>query len=421
MHLSPEEVEERKSALEQRRREKEQLRRRRVVSYGIVLIVGLILMVVSGYVSYQRGMRGSNAHSDRPSSQAAAAHQQVNVLFMGTDEKIDSAARTDTLILASIDTSTGHIGLLSIPRDTRVYLAERNRWTRVNSAYVFGGPPLAMRAVADLVGIPVEFFVKTDFDGFRRIVDILGGVELTVEREMNYVDNAQDLRIHLLPGHQVLDGDKALQYVRYRDRLGDVSLVDPAFQTYDGRVERQRRFLEALAREVFQASVLPKLPQLIPEMWNMVETNLPLERMIRIGLAAGRFSADRIVSGVLPGDAGQINNAAYWIPDQERIPQVVSTVLGGRPVPIRVEVLNGSGQSGVARQAAQLIEDENVDILRLGNADRFDYDRSRIVVYRQELEERVHGLANLLGAEVQVEANNRARVDATIIMGRNFP
>lgn len=122
MHLSPEEIEERRNALEERRREKEALRRRRLVSYGIVLIVGLVLMVVSGYVSYQRGMRGLNTYSDKPSNQAAAAHQQINILFMGIDEKIGSAARTDTMILASIDTSTGHIGLLSIPRDTRVYL-----------------------------------------------------------------------------------------------------------------------------------------------------------------------------------------------------------------------------------------------------------------------------------------------------------
>ena len=89
-----------------------------------------------------------------------------------------------------------------------------------------------------------------------------------------YEDKAQNLYIHLTPGTQILDGDKALQYVRYRDRLGDIALVDPFKGEYDGRVERQRKFITAVAEKVFSPAVITKLLAHQSKSLQIVKTNL---------------------------------------------------------------------------------------------------------------------------------------------------
>ena len=119
---------------------------------------------------------------------------------------------------------------------------------------------MTVKTVENFLGVDIDYYIETDFAGFSRIIDTLGGVEIDVDTDMFYVDTAQDLYIDIKAGRQVLDGETALQYVRYRDRLGDVALVNPHYEVYDGRVERQRKFLMAVIDEILQPSTLLKLP-----------------------------------------------------------------------------------------------------------------------------------------------------------------
>jgi len=411
--LSPEEVARREEELAKRRETKRLYRQRRMYLFGALIILGIILMGLSAYFSYRQGLPVSG-------NALPAEDSRINVLFVGADETINASSRADTIMLVSLDPETGDVGVLSIPRDTRVFIAERQRWDRINAAYAYGGVNLVSSAVSDLLGIPIDYYVETDFNGFKDIVDTLEGVEIHIEREMYYVDNAQGLSIHLMPGMQRLDGDKARQYVRFRDRLGDVSLIDPVNTTYAGRVERQRQFVAALSRQILSPRTIPKLPRLISQIWKSVESNLPWEKVLSLTLSSSKFTADKVATAVLPGTGGTINGASYWLVDEQQAKRVVDSVLRGKPAPLTIQVLNGNGQAGIATSAARIIREQGFEVRSLGNADHYNYPLTQVIVYDSAQQDRVAGLAEILDASVVISDSQGSNVDVTVIIGRNY-
>lgn len=187
--LSEEEVLRRKAELEERRAWKRKYRRRQIIFYSLFFTIGIIVMVFTARFTYYRYAAVTQADG--------VEEGRLLVLFLGTDDKLDASSRADTIMLLSLDTNSGDVGVLSIPRDTRVWSPSRQRWERINAVYAHGGANLTMEAVSQLVGVPVRYYVHTDFQGFQELVDILGGVEITVEKRMQYVDKAQGLEIDL--------------------------------------------------------------------------------------------------------------------------------------------------------------------------------------------------------------------------------
>lgn len=202
---------------------------------------------------------------------------------------------------------------------------------------------MTVKTVSEFLGVRIDYYIETDFAGFSKIIDTLGGVEINVEKDMQYTDVAGGLYIDIKAGPQVLDGKTALEYVRYRDYLGDVALVDPNYEIYGGRVERQRKFILAVIKEVLQPKTLLKLPRLLRQIWDAVDTNAPWTTALKLAFAADRFTLDRIETAIVPGTSEQINGAWYWIADSERTKQVVDWIIHGVPLPLTAEVLNGTG------------------------------------------------------------------------------
>ncbi|NMB02260.1 MAG: LCP family protein [Firmicutes bacterium] len=407
--LSEEEVLRRKAELEERRAWKRRYRRRQAIIYSICFIIAIILMIISARYTYHKGVKQTTG--------PAAKEERLLVLFLGTDEKAEASSRADTIMLLSLDTKTGDAGVLSIPRDTRVWVPSRQRWERINSVYAHGGPTMIMEAVTQLVGAPVRYYVHTDFQGFQEMVDLLGGVEINVPRRMHYVDNAQGLYIDISPGLQVLDGERALQFVRFRDRLGDVSLVDPFNDQYDGRVERQRQFVEALISKVLSSASLTKLPQLVTQTFKIVDTNLPWETVFNLALNASKFSVDKMKTSVLPGNSQVINDAWYWIVNDRKAGPIIESVILGKPEPLRVMVLNGSGRSGIAQEVAELLRSYGYNVVSHGNAEHFNFQTTQVVATPGD-SERVKPLAEFLGASIQEVDEGIEEV--TVIIGKDF-
>lgn len=407
--LSEEEVLRRRAELEQRRALKRRYRRRQVVFYTLFFALGIILMIFTAHYTYRRQAAG-------PQSQSLT-NDRLLVLFLGTDDKAEASSRADTILLLSLDTKTGDAGVLSIPRDTRVWSPSRQRWDRINAVYAHGGPELTMEAVTQLVGVPVRYYVHTDFQGFQQLVDILGGVEVNVPKRMYYVDQAQDLVIDINPGLQLLNGEKALHFVRYRDRLGDVSLVDPFSDQYDGRVERQRQFVEALVAKLLSPASLTKLPQLVTQTFKIVDTNLPWETVLSLALSASKFSTDKMRTAVLPGNSQVVNGAWYWLVNDQKASPVIETIIKGVPEPLKLVVLNGNGRAGVASQVADLLREYGYNVISHGNAEHFNFTTTQVVVGTQNAE-RVKPLAEFLGASIEAVEDNPEEV--TVIVGKDF-
>lgn len=420
--LSPEEVTQRKQQLAQKRVWKQKQKRKNIITFVIVMIVGCSLMGVSAYYSFHQGLRQKSVphRSEKLVSNEDSEYKRTHILFLGTDDKGDSASRTDTIFLAALDPSSGQAGIITIPRDTRIYIPERERWDRVNALHVYGGPELTVKTVSEFLGVDIDYYIETDFQGFSRIVDTLGGIDIDVEKDMYYEDIAGEFVINIKSGQQVLDGDKALGYVRYRDHLGDIALVDPQYESYGGRVERQRKFVMALIDEILQPSTILKLPRLLQQLWDAVDTNIPWTLALKLAFAADRFTNEKIETAVVPGDSERISGAWYWIPDDDKTRQIVDWIIKGIPLPLTAEVLNGCGIAGIAARAADSFAEFEFDVKNVGNAEDFNYPVTEIIVSSKSMADRVGEFAENINAEILIDPYRDSPLDVTIIIGRNY-
>ncbi|WP_081410938.1 LCP family protein [Desulfotruncus alcoholivorax] len=242
----------------------------------------------------------------------------INVLMMGVDERSgDTSNRTDTMILANINNKDRRISLLSIPRDTKVDLPGHGV-NKINAANQYGGPKMAMSVVSDLTGVPIDYYILTNFGGFKGIVDALGGVTVDVEKDMHYHENAYGgaYSIDLNKGVQRLNGDQALQYARFRhDALGDIT-----------RTQRQLKLLTAIGDEVMKPGSIIKMPKLIPEIYKNVDTNLGISQLVSLAKAAKNIDNVQIVSQTLPGWFLNEHGVSYWYVDPGKAKEVASAL-----------------------------------------------------------------------------------------------
>lgn len=216
--------------------------------------------------------------------------ERVNILLMGVDArglKKGEIPRSDTMLVASLDPVAKKIDLFSIMRDTYTEIPEHGS-DRINSA-ITHGPNTAMKAVSDLLGIPIQYYVYTDFQGFIELVDAVGGVDFYVEKDMHYTSKADnhEYDIDLKKGQQHLDGNTALQYVRFRhDAMSDYT-----------RTERQRNFLKAVADKLISTTSIMKLPTILEKVNPYIDTNLTIEDMWKlatVGYSSNMGSSEQI-------------------------------------------------------------------------------------------------------------------------------
>ncbi len=250
-----------------------------------------------------------------PDNGAAMRPKRFNILVMGVDQRPGDSGRSDTMVVVSVGES-GQPMVMSIPRDTRVNIPGHGL-DKVNHAYAYGGAELSTKVVSELLGIPLDGYLTANLNLFERTIDLLGGVPMEVEKRMVYVDPDQDLVIDLQPGLQRLDGDKAMQYVRYRsDGLGDL-----------GRIERQQKFLQALAKEAMAPRNVVRLPALVKEIFASVQTNLSLPEVLK-ALTMGIKSYNNGIKGAaVPGHADYIDGISYYIPDRDALTKIIQESL----------------------------------------------------------------------------------------------
>lgn len=236
----------------------------------------------------------------------------LNILLLGADQRENEPARSDTIILASLDLDEKQIHLLSIPRDTRVDIPGKGIKAKINHAHAVGGPKLAVETVEKFLDVPVHYYVETNFRGFEGIIDILGGITLNVEERMYLPLEDIDLKA----GLQKLDGHGALSYVRWRgDGTGDI-----------GRIQRQQKFFKALAGQAMQFSTIWKLPDLLGEINKQVKTDLSVQKMITLANKFKDIKNIELKTHMVPGASQIINGGDYWIADTKALTRIVDEV-----------------------------------------------------------------------------------------------
>src|SRR6056297_2983875 len=239
------------------------------------------------------------------SSEGPFKDNKVNILAVGYDADVNGPSRADTIILISINVDTNEAGLIFLPRDTYIKSQKRN-FTKLNSSHVYGGIELTQETIEDMLEVDIDYYLETDFKGFERIIDRLGGVNVKVNEHLNYVDKAGGLYIDIPAGQQNLNGEEALEYVRYRDARGDI-----------GRIERQQKFIDAVLAKLLSPSIVTKVPGIIKEVNEAVNTNIPVQDITPFLNTAKEIDLSQIESQMLPGKPEYINGISYWVPDLE--------------------------------------------------------------------------------------------------------
>ncbi|MCQ2559446.1 MAG: LCP family protein [Clostridia bacterium] len=205
------------------------------------------------------------------------------------------------MMLACLDTDQSTLSLMSIPRDTRAYIPGHG-YDKINCSIAWGGPETSMQTVSDLLEVNVNHYALVDFQDFAEIIDILGGITMTVPEDMYHFDG--EYTIDLPAGTYQMNGDQALQYVRYRTyAMGDIQ-----------RTENQRDFVRALYEQLMQSGNILKLPALISEINDCLETDLSWSELVSLSYV--NFDNLQINTAVLKGNFAEISGVSYWQVDE---------------------------------------------------------------------------------------------------------
>jgi len=253
----------------------------------------------------------------------------VNILLLGVDA---GGMRSDTIMIMSLNGYTNEVNVLSVPRDTRIPVGSGHQ--KVNAAIGIGAQEVrkgnyeeaedyAVRKIKDLTGLPIHYFVTIDFDGFKDMIDVVGGVDFEIPFHMKYDDPVQNLHIDLKPGMQHLDGEAAHDFVRFRQ--GNPGHL--GYATGDlGRIEAQQAFLKALVEQKVQPEYIADATEIFAVVSKYIKTNYAVKDLLRHVGTVAKLDAENVKMHQLPGAPKMISGISYYIADTAATQELVSTV-----------------------------------------------------------------------------------------------
>lgn len=302
-----------------------------VIALGIFLIISFSLVMV--YQSYKSTLEDMHeVDQEQPTNKSEEeAPELVDpfiVLLYGIDKRqgTHDSGRPDTLMLALVDPQLLKVSLISIPRDSYVYIPGYTKKDKINSAYPRGGSQLTMQTIEEWFDTDIYAHVAIDFDGFIELVDLFGGIEVNVDRKISYDDPTDGTRIRLEKGLQVLDGKNALDFVRARlDNRG------PNYYTSDYlRMERQQLVLKTLGREIVSFKSIPKVFEMMSVLGDNVSTSLTPKELDELVRTFYQFNISNLETTSVQGDGMQLKGVWYEdIPETEikRIKTVITNFM----------------------------------------------------------------------------------------------
>lgn len=382
-----------------------------------------------------------------PVNPSAVALPPINILLLGTDARPEdpSPPRTDTMMLLTLDQQNGTAGMLSLPRDLFVPIPGFDMSAKINTAYTFGeqkrypggGPQLAKDTVSNFVGQPVNYFVRVNFHGFVELIDLIGGVDINVaktihDEEYPTADYGVET-FHLDAGPQHLDGSTALKYVRTRHTDSDF-----------GRARRQQDLLRAVLDKVRQANMWPTLlaqaPTLVYTMRSSISTDMEMATQLSLVNYIRQHPLKEVRQLVIDDQYGEPDMTTDWgyilKPDREKVRaalrnffQASTSATSGAAAPaptdpatLRIELLNGTGEPGIAARTRQLLEARGWHVVAIGDADRNNYQQTMMVNYgvSDQAVEKVGAVLNLPTSQAHALRPSGVAVDLQIVLGTDI-
>ncbi|WP_456273120.1 polyisoprenyl-teichoic acid--peptidoglycan teichoic acid transferase TagU [Bacillus sp. AK031] len=269
----------------------------------LVLLIGGGAYAYSVYHSLNKAVETMHTPTERESSLRTkdvefSSREPFSVLLMGVDEREGDKGRSDTMIVLTVNPEAESVKMLSIPRDTLTDIIGHGTRDKINHAYAFGGVEMAMDTVENLLDIPIDHFVQINMEGFKEIVDAVGGI--TVQNDLSFSSGGYDFP----KGEVTLSGAEALAFtrMRYEDPRGDF-----------GRQQRQRQIIQGIIQEGASVSSLWKFDNIFDALGNNVKTDLTFDQMIDIQKHYKAAAKDINQIQIEDGSGTKIDGIYYFV------------------------------------------------------------------------------------------------------------
>ncbi len=397
-----------------------------ILRFAIITVALIFLFGAAAgfaYVKYieKRLHAGGNLDQAQKAISEPVGKEPINLLLLGSDARSkDENARSDTIIILRLNPLSKKVYLISIPRDMRVKIPGYG-WNKINAANALGGPELAIRTVEDFTEFTIHHYVEINFEGFKKMVDKLGGIEIYVEKPL--IDKPSKFGISA--GHQLMDGERALNYVRFRkDAKGDF-----------GRIERQQKFFYALINKALRLQSIFKLHGLIKIFTDNAETDFTSGEIFGIANFLKSVDKDTVEMVTLPGEVRRIDGKSFVVPKEEVINEIMQAIEEEKPIAlaknegesllppgsVKIMVLNGCGISNIAEEAASELQARGYKTIVTANASNFDYEKT-IIRYNSKLYDEAKRLQGLFKDAVfePSDFEELSSSDIVIVLGKGY-
>jgi LCP family protein required for cell wall assembly len=400
----------------------------------IIAVVTVIALAFIWFYSYLAGFNDDAIDLNKKNSigniesngaeQIVKEDESYNILVMGVDigdpnsKSANDPKRTDTMILAHYNAENKKVNLVSIPRDILIKIDNRNQ--KINNAHVLGGVELAVDAVEVLLDTQIDYYGKINYEGFRSVIDAIGGVDIYIERTMDYDDAAQDLSIKFEKGTTVhLDGKKAEEFFRWRKNNDGSGFTDGDI----GRIKNQQKFITKVMDKIKSPMIVIKIPSILSAIQKNVETNMDANELLKYGTMFATMNGEDMSMDTIKGAEKIINNISYYQYDEEANKDIIAKIRNASVQSIdksklKIKVLNGTKKTGLAGDFSKYLKENGYTQVVTGNGDA----TSETVV---KVNENNKDIVNNLKKEfminnIEVSSSIQEEFDIIVLLGENY-
>lgn len=287
-----------------------------------VLLIMLFIILIAGsvfaYKVYKNGggMSGMLATVVGHDENTKKKLGEFKCLILGISTDQENVDLTDTIMVASYNPNTQKATLLSIPRDTYTGKtpAKATAYEKINALYSRKHrPDETLKAVNEITDLDIKYYVVVKTEALIKLVDVIGGITFDVPIDMNYDDTSQNLHIHLKAGEQKLDGDKAEQLVRFRHNNDGTSYPEEYGDNDTGRMRTQREFIMQVIKQTAKPENIFKIGEILEVAKEYVITNIDFEVAKDYVPYAVEFNTDDLLTASLPGINTNKNTSGTWV------------------------------------------------------------------------------------------------------------
>lgn len=430
-----------------------------------VLLIMLFIILIAGsvfaYKVYKNGggMSGMLATVVGHDKNTKKNLGEFKCLILGISTDQENVDLTDTIMVASYNPNTQKATLLSIPRDTYTGKtpAKATAYEKINALYSRKHrPDETLEAVNEITGLDIKYYVVVKTEALIKLVDVIGGITFDVPIDMNYDDTSQNLHIHLKAGEQKLDGDKAEQLVRFRHNNDGTSYPEEYGDNDTGRMRTQREFIMQVIKQTAKPENIFKIGEILEVAKEYVITNIDFEVAKDYVPYAVEFNTDDLLTASLPGINTNKNTSGKWVfihdkkatqaliqelfYDRDNTEELTenaetttnnvtsntstnstinNTVTSNKKSDIKIEILNGSGDSKKLQKAVSELEGAGYKVTRTGTTN--STSKTTIIDKKDVSNTLLQNMKEVLGTGViQNSQSSSSKVDVTIIIGKDY-